>query len=149
MTSGTRKLLLTIDQGGVPPHIKPLLASVVSATEYGLWGEVSFSTTSVEQLEESEADLADALEKSEAELQEVKQAGLDIAEQVELFCNSAEVVAVSMALKRVREAADDPELEDEQVTELLEQIDQTEEQFVNAVKELKEYTENTAVRFIV
>ena len=73
MTPGTRKMILTIEEGGVPPHIKPLLAEVVAAIEYGNWGEVSHSTDSLEQLEDAQEELAEALEKTEEELEEVRQ----------------------------------------------------------------------------
>ena len=132
MITGTKVLNITIDEGGVPPHIKPLLASIVSAIGQGNWGEVIHSTCTAQQLEESQDTLAEALEVSEAELQEVKQAGQDLVEKVETFCNSPEVVAVPMIVKRAYK-------EGSAITELLEQIEQAEENLAKAVKELKTY----------
>ena len=139
MITGARKLLLTIDQGGVPPHIKPLLAAVVSAIEYGNWGEVTHSTRTAQELEEAQDDLAQQLEEAEESNQDVKYAGRELVEEVENFCNSAEVVAVSLALKKAYEAGSDPELEDTDIDELLEQIHHAGEAFVRAVKGLKSY----------
>ena len=137
MIAGTRKLLLTIDEGGTPPHIKPLLAEVVSAIEYGNWGEVTHSTCTAQQLEDAQDDLAEALETSETAIQEVKQTGRELVKEVESFCNSTEVSAMALVLKKVQEVSSEPEWEDDDIAELLEQIDHAEEEFVKAVNELK------------
>lgn len=144
MVKGTKVLNLTIDEGGVPPHIKPLLASIVSAIECGNWGEVTHSTCTAQEL-------AEALEASEASLQEVKEAGGDLAEEVEKFCTSAEIVAVSMALKKAYEAVSaqgsEHGMDDDDTTELLEQVDQTEKEFVIAVKKLNTYANGESKHF--
>ena len=137
MIAVTRKLLLTIDEGGVPPHIKPLLAEVVAAIEYGNWGEVTHSTCTAQQLEDAQDDLAEALEESEVATQDVKQAGRELVEEVETFCNSTEVSAVALVLKKVQEVSSDPEWEDDDIAELLEQFHHVKEEFVKAVNELK------------
>lgn len=132
MITGSKVLNLTIDEGGVPPHIKPLIASIVSAIGQGIWGEVIHSTCTAQQLEEAQDDLAGALEESEASLQEVKEAGQELVEKVENFCNSAEVVAVSRTLKKACTAG-------RFSTELLEQIEQAGRDFDIAVKKLSAY----------
>ena len=155
MITGSRVVNLTIDEGGAPPHIKPLLASIVSAIECGNWGEVNHSRCTAQELEESQDDLAEALEESEASLQEVKEAGWYLVEEVNKFCNSAEVVAVSavlkkayyelavsMVMKKADAAGRGQEVEDADTydtKELLEEIKQAEEDFDRVVKELKAY----------
>jgi len=99
--------------------------------------------------------LAEALEESEASLQEVKEAGWYLVEEVNKFCNSAEVVAVSavlkkayyelavsMVMKKADAAGRGQEVEDADTydtKELLEEIKQAEEDFDRVVKELKAY----------
>ena len=145
MIKGIRVMNITIDEGGVPPHIKPLIASIVSAIERGNWGEVTHSTCTAQELEEAQDDLAEALEESEASLQEVKEAGGDLVEKVENFCNSPEVAEVSMVLKEVYEVGSDPGRDEDyttepfEQTELRERIKQAEANFVGVVEELKTY----------
>ena len=135
MFKGTRVMNLTIDEGGVPPHIKPLIASIVSAIGQGNWGEVTHSTCTVqetEELEEAYEALAEALEASEEEVHEVRQAARNLVEEVEKFCKSTEVGAVSKVLEEVYEACSVS-------PELLEQIEGVETSFVIAVENLKAY----------
>lgn len=136
MVKGSRVMILTIDEGGVPPHIKPLIASIADAIGKGNWGEVTHSRCTAqetEELEESHEALAEALRASEEELHEVRQAALDLVEEVEKFCKSTEVVAVSKALEEVYEGGT------ASTPELLEQIEEVETSFVIAVEKLKTY----------
>ncbi len=132
MIIGNRVVNITVDEGGVPPHIKPLVASIVAVIEGGDWGEVTRNTCTVQELEESQDVLEKALEEVEAELQDVKRAARDLAVEAINFCKSAEVVAVSMTLKKAYEAGSAS-------LELLEQIEEVETSFVIAVEKLKTY----------
>ena len=147
MITGSRVLNITIDEGGVPPHIKPLLASIVSAIECGNWGEVIHSTCTAQELEEAQDDLAEALEASEASLQDVKEAGQDLVEEVENFCTSTEVVAVSMALKKAYVAVSEQGMDDDDPTELLEEIKQADMDFDRVLKELNTYANGESKHF--
>lgn len=135
MVKGSRVMNLTIEEGGVPPHIKPLIVSIADAIGKGNWGEVTHSRCTAqetEELEESHEALSEALEASEEEVHEVRQAALDLVEEVEKFCKSTEVVAVSKTLEEVYEGGTAS-------PELLEQIEEVETSFVIAVEKLKTY----------
>ena len=147
MIKGSRVMILTIDEGGVPPHIKPLIASIVSAIGNGNWGEVTHSLGTAQELEEAQG----ILEEAEAAVHDAKQAGWDLVEEVKFFCSSIEVVAVSTALKKAYEAVSDQGsehgMDDDDTTELLEQVDQTEKDFVIAVKKLNTYANGESKHF--
>ena len=141
MVIGNRVVNITIDEGGVPPHIKPLIASIADAIGKGNWGEVTHSTSvqdmeeleeAYEGLEEAYEGLAEALKASEEAVHGVRQAALDLAEEVEKFCKSTEVAEVSTVLEEVYEAV-------RVSPELLEQIEGVETSFAIAVHKLKTY----------
>ena len=128
MIKGIRVMLLTIDEGGVPPNIKPLLVSIVSAIGQGNWGEVTHNLGTAQEMEEAQG----ILEEAEAAVHEAKQAGWDLVKEVEKFCSSTGVAEVSMALKKACKAG-------RASTELLEQIEQAGRGFDIAVKKLSTY----------